>query len=220
MGSTRVSQHIAATCSAVYRALLDPVAVATWRVPDGMISEVHEFDAREGGAFRVTLTYETPTTVGKTSAQTDTYHGRFVKLVANEKVVEVVAFESVDPELLGQMTITTSLVESDSGTEVSIEHEGIPPGVAVRDNEMGTRMALTRLAALVENSQSDLVRRAVEVAATDGLSPAETAIARPRSVRGPRSICERLDTRCAHSSFLTLSSLLPRRPNKATGPSC
>ena len=41
-------------------------------VPDGMTSQVHEFDAREGGAFRISLTYDTPTGIGKTTAHTDT----------------------------------------------------------------------------------------------------------------------------------------------------
>ena len=78
-------------------------------VPKGMTSQVHEFDAREGGSFRISLTYDTPTGTGKTSAHTDTYHGRFVKLVPDEQVVEVMEFETADPALRGEMTITISL---------------------------------------------------------------------------------------------------------------
>lgn len=37
----------------VYGLLLDARAVATWQVPTGMTSEVHEFDPREGGRFRI-----------------------------------------------------------------------------------------------------------------------------------------------------------------------
>jgi hypothetical protein len=59
----------------VYRALLDPEAVQRWMVPEGMTSHVHSFDTREGGAFRISLTYDTPTTAGKTSARTDTFNG-------------------------------------------------------------------------------------------------------------------------------------------------
>jgi len=93
----------------VYRALLDARAVATWMVPTGMTSLVHAFDPREGGSFRVSLTYDAPTATGKTSAHTSTYHGRFVKLVPDEQVVEVVEFETVDPAMQGEMTITYSL---------------------------------------------------------------------------------------------------------------
>ena len=80
MSSTRISRRIDAPRAVVYRALLDARAVATWMVPTGMTSQVHAFDAREGGSFRISLTYEAPTGTGKTTAHTDTYHGRFVKL--------------------------------------------------------------------------------------------------------------------------------------------
>jgi hypothetical protein len=63
-------------------------------VPTGMTSHVHVFDAREGGSFRISLTYGVATATGKTSAHTDTYHGRLVKLVTNEQVVEVVELEN------------------------------------------------------------------------------------------------------------------------------
>ena len=89
MSTTRISVHVNAPRARVYRALLDARAVATWKVPTGMTSHVHAFEAREGGAFRISLTYDAPTGTGKTTAHTDTYHGRFVKLVPDEQVVEV-----------------------------------------------------------------------------------------------------------------------------------
>lgn len=152
MGWTRTARHIRAPREAVYRTLLDPDAVARWRVPAGMTGVVHGFDAREGGAFRVSLTYDAATGTGKTSAQTDTYHGYFARLVPNERVVEVIEFETDDPELRGEMTISTSLTESAGGTHIEVLHEGIPPGVSTTDNEIGTQMALENLAALVESS--------------------------------------------------------------------
>jgi uncharacterized protein YndB with AHSA1/START domain len=135
----------------VYRALLDARAVATWMVPTGMTSQVHAFDAREGGAFRISLTYDEPTGTGKTTAHTDTFHGRFVKLVTNEQVVEVVEFETTDPALRGEMTITITLVEADGGTDVLAVHDGLPPGLAPQDNDAGSRSSLAKLAALVES---------------------------------------------------------------------
>jgi uncharacterized protein YndB with AHSA1/START domain len=152
VSSLRVVRHIRARRGSVYRALLDPDAIARWRVPAGMTSVVHEFDAREGGAFRVSLTYVDPNRAGKTAAQTDTYSGHFAALVPDEKVVEVLEFETPDPGLRGQMTITTTLVDADGGTDVVMVHEGIPSGVSARDNEIGTRMALDNLASLVESS--------------------------------------------------------------------
>jgi uncharacterized protein YndB with AHSA1/START domain len=119
-------------------------------VPIGMTSHVHAFEGRQGGRFRISLTYDAPTGVGKTSAHTDTYHGRFVKLVPNERIVEVVEFETADPALRGEMTITITLADADGGTEVLAVHEGLPPGVPTADNETGWRETLAKLAALVE----------------------------------------------------------------------
>lgn len=150
MYTTRLSRQMSAPRSAVYRALLDAGAVAAWRVPDGMTSQVHEWAAREGGAFRVSLSYDVPTGTGKTAEHTDTYHGRFAKLVPDRQVVEVIEFESADPELRGEMTVTTTLTDTDGGTTVAIVHQGIPDKIPPADNETGTRMALDKLARLVE----------------------------------------------------------------------
>jgi len=115
-----------------------------------MSSRVHAFDAREGGAFRISLTYDAPTGAGKTSAHTDTYHGRFVKLVPDEQVVEVLEFETSDPALRGEMRITITLADGEGGTDVLAVHDNVPPGVPPADNEAGWREALAKLAALVE----------------------------------------------------------------------
>ncbi|MEU3844943.1 SRPBCC family protein [Streptomyces sp. NPDC028635] len=151
MYTTRLSRHVRAPRSSVYRALLDADAIARWRVPAGMTSRVHEFDARPGGRFRVSLTYDAPASEGKSAAHTDTYHGHFAELVPDEKVVEVLEFETDDPALRGRMTMTTTLTDAqDGGTHVLVLHEGIPDAVRPEDNETGTRMALDQLARLVE----------------------------------------------------------------------
>ncbi|HWF73053.1 MAG TPA: SRPBCC family protein [Solirubrobacteraceae bacterium] len=154
MSSTRIARLLRAPRAAVYRALLDPDAIAAWRVPEGMTSVVHEFEAREGGSFRVSLSYDDPAAEGKTAGRTDTYHGHFAKLVPGEQVVEVIEFETDDPRLGGEMTMTTTLADAGGGTEVEVVHEGLPPGVSLADNETGTRMALDHLAALLETAGS------------------------------------------------------------------
>ncbi len=115
-----------------------------------MTCHVHAFDAREGGSFRISLTYQAPSATGKTTAHTDTYHGRFVKLVPDKKIVEVDEFETEDPTLRGEMTITVTLADAGEGTDLVGIHEGLPPGVSPAENETGWRMALAKLAALVE----------------------------------------------------------------------
>jgi uncharacterized protein YndB with AHSA1/START domain len=128
------------------RAWLGAPASESWQ---GGGSE-HEFEGREGGSFRVSLTYDAEAAEGKTTARIDTYHGRFAKLVPNEQVVEVVEFETADPALQGEMTITTTLTDADGGTNLVAVHDGLPPGVPPADNEVGWRMSLAKLAALVE----------------------------------------------------------------------
>ena len=151
MPSTRVHQHIAAPRALVYRLLLDPSAIAQWRVPDDMTAHVHTFEAREGGAIRVSLTYDAPTGAGKSAPHTDTYRGRFVRLVPDECVVEADEFETADPALRGEMVSTITLADAPGGgTDVTGMHEQLPQGLSVEDNETGWRMALAKLATLAE----------------------------------------------------------------------
>jgi uncharacterized protein YndB with AHSA1/START domain len=153
VSTTRSTRYLDAPRADVYRALLDADAVRRWKVPDGMRSEIHIFEPREGGAFRVSLTYDAPTATGKTQGRTDTYHGRFVRLVPEELIVEAIEFETDEEQLRGEMTITTTLATANEGTDVTMLHEGLPPGVAPADNETGTAMALAKLAALLERDQ-------------------------------------------------------------------
>ncbi len=152
--TTRVSRFLRAPRAQVYRALIDAQAITQWMVPRDMTSHVHSFDGREGGAFRISLTYDDPTGTGKTSAHTDTYHGHFVRLVPNEQVVEVMEFESDDPMMRGEMTVTFTLSDADGGTHLVAVHSDLPPGLAPADNELGWRMSLDNLAALVESQEA------------------------------------------------------------------
>ena len=149
MYSTTARVVVAADRATVYRALLDPDAVARWRVPDGMHGEVHELDARVGGRVRMSLTYDDPSAAGKTAGATDTYAGTFTDLVEDERVVEEVAFETDDAGLGRPITVTTTLRDADGGTEVEMRMDGVPDAVPRADNETGTRMALDKLARLV-----------------------------------------------------------------------
>ena len=87
---------------------------------------------------------------GKTTAHTDTYHGGFAQLVPNERVVEVVEFETSDPALKGEMRITTTLTDAEGGTRITAVHDARPQGLSPKDNELGWSEAFTKLAELVE----------------------------------------------------------------------
>jgi uncharacterized protein YndB with AHSA1/START domain len=123
-------------------------------VPSGMTSQVHLFDAREGGSFRISLTYDEPTGTGKTTAHTDTYHGQFVNLVPNEQVIEVMEFETADATMQGEMTVTFTLTDAPGSTEVLAVHDNLPLGLSPEQNEIGWRISLDKLAAYVEANQN------------------------------------------------------------------
>lgn len=153
--TTEVTHVIDAPRSAVYRAFLDPGALVEWLPPAGMHGRVHRFEPREGGRFRVSLTYEdvaeSPDGAGgKTTADTDTHRGRFVRLVPDREVVQTVVFESADPAFAGEMRVVVSLADTDDGTEVVYRCEDIPRGIRPEDNEAGCRSSLRQLAALLE----------------------------------------------------------------------
>ena len=150
MATTRLTRTIRASPEAVYRALIDPAAVQAWMVPDGMTSSVERFEAEVGGTFRISLTYDAPTTAGKSDDRTDTFEGRFVELDPGRRVVQVVEFETDDPSIQGEMTITYALRATDGGTELVGLHENLPPGVSPEDNELGWSMSFDKLASLVE----------------------------------------------------------------------
>jgi uncharacterized protein YndB with AHSA1/START domain len=150
--STQVSRIIKAPRKAVYEACLDHDALASWRAPDNMKAHVHVFDAREGGTFRMSLTYQDPehSPCGKTSENTDTFHGRFIELVLHEKIVELIEFESRDPKFAGEMKITTSFADTDEGTEITILCQNMPAGIRPEDNEAGCKSSLQNLAKFLE----------------------------------------------------------------------
>jgi len=146
VSSTCVTRRLAASRADVYRALVDADAMAQWKFPQGMTCAIE----RTAEGLRVSLTYEDDR-AGKSAARTDTYRSRFVHLVPDEQVVEVDEFETDDPALLGEMTITWSLADAPGGgTELVARHEDLPAGVAPEDNRLGFEQSLERLAALVE----------------------------------------------------------------------
>jgi uncharacterized protein YndB with AHSA1/START domain len=150
--NTRVSRIIKAPRRAIYQAFLDPEALVSWLPPDTMKGHIYEFDAREGGAYRMSLTYleSDHATRGKTSEHTDVVRGRFLKLIPDEQIVQLIEFESEDPAFAGSMTLTWALADVSGGTEVTILCENVPEGIRTSDHEAGMRSTLENLAAFTE----------------------------------------------------------------------
>ncbi|MEQ4486143.1 SRPBCC family protein [Cohnella silvisoli] len=136
----------------IYKAFVDPKALVSWLPPKGMIGHIYEFDARNGGAYRMSLTYvgTDHSTIGKTSEHADVVQGRFLELVPDERVVQLVEFESEDPAFAGTMTMTWSLAAVPEGTEVTIVCENVPEGIRQDDHAAGLSSSLENLAAFTE----------------------------------------------------------------------
>jgi uncharacterized protein YndB with AHSA1/START domain len=145
---TRASRVIRARPAEVYEAFMNPAALVDWLPPGEMTGEIHEFDARVGGGYRMSLFFP-PTERsfrGKTSDREDMVTVRFVELAPARKIVETVNFHTTDPALLGEMTIVWTFEEVSGGTEVTVVCKNLPLGLRAEDNEAGSRLSLEQLA--------------------------------------------------------------------------
>lgn len=145
------TRFIAASADVIYRAFVDPAAWLKWLPPDGMTGEIYQFDARPDGIYRMALTYRgAHQSAGKSADNTDVVEGRFAELVPNDRVVQIVTFQSDDPAFAGEMRMTWKLSPADGGTDVSIIAENVPVGITKADHDVGMRSTLENLARFVE----------------------------------------------------------------------
>ena len=156
MGRTdRASLLLHVGRAAVYAALVDPDALIRWLPPTGMHGHFELFDLREGGSWRIVLTYDDPNgTPGKTSADADVSEIRIVRLVPDERIVQHVDFETDAVEFRGTMEMEWSLRSVSEGTEVTIEARNVPAGITARDHAAGMASSLANLAAYLEPSDT------------------------------------------------------------------
>jgi uncharacterized protein YndB with AHSA1/START domain len=146
--STSTSRIIRARPEELYAAFLDPAALVDWLPPAEMTGEIHEFDARVGGGYRMSLFYPPSECAfrGKTSDREDIVKVRFVELAPPRRIVEAVSFVTTDPAFFGEMTLTATFDEVSAGTEVTLVFNNLPSGLRPEDNEAGSRLSLEQLA--------------------------------------------------------------------------
>jgi len=125
----------------VYKAFIDPDAMAKWLPPNGFTGKVHEMDARVGGSYKMSFT-------NFSTGNSHSFGGEFVELVPNEKLRYTDKFD--DPNLPGEMMTTVSIKAVSVGTEVSIVQEGIPDAIPVEACYLGWQESLNLLKLLVE----------------------------------------------------------------------
>ncbi len=145
---TRTSRVIRARPEELYAAFLDPAALIDWLPPAEMTGEIHEFDARVGGGYRMSLFYppDERSFRGKTSDKEDMVEVRFAELAPPRRIIQAVSFVTTDPAFFGEMTITATFEEVCGGTEVTLLFENLPAGLRAEDNEAGSRLSLEQLA--------------------------------------------------------------------------
>lgn len=146
--STRTSRTIQAQPEALYQAFVDPDVLGDWLPPAEMTGVFHEFDARVGGGYVMSLYYppDEQTSRGKTGEREDRVRVRFLELAPPRRIVEAVTFDSPDPSFHGEMRLTVTFEDAPGGTEVTMLFENLPPGLRPEDNDAGARLSLDKLA--------------------------------------------------------------------------
>lgn len=145
------SKSIRATAAHIYTAFATRNALENWLAPQGMCGQIFDFDFREGGGYRMRLTFQQPQySAGKTTADSDEVTVRFIKLVPNERIEQAVVFNSPDPAFAGEMQMTWTFTAQADATLVTVRCEQVPAGIHAEDHRTGLMASLNNLAAYVE----------------------------------------------------------------------
>ena len=148
------SKLINAPIARVYHAFANGHAMQQWLPPDDMTGDMLEFDFREGGWYRLRLTYTAPDHgPGKTSADADEVAVQFTRLIANQRIEQRVTFDSEDPRFAGEMKMTWDFEAHDRGTMVTVRCEDVPEGISPDVHELALNSTLAKLARFVEDGK-------------------------------------------------------------------
>lgn len=134
---------LAASPEKVYRAFLEPDALAKWLPPDGFACTVHHLEATVGGSYRMSFR-------NFTTGDVHSFSGRYVELNPDERLRYMDHFE--DPKLPGDIEVTVMLKKVPVGTDLQIIQDGLPDEVPVEACYLGWQQSLENLARLVEPS--------------------------------------------------------------------
>jgi uncharacterized protein YndB with AHSA1/START domain len=140
-GTVRLHRVLTTTPEKIYRAFLEPDAMAKWLPPNGFACTVHHMDANVGGGFKMSFR-------NFTTGQSHSFGGEYVELVPNERLRYTDRFD--DPNLSGTLTVTVELKKVMMGTELNVVQDGIPDAIPVEACYLGWQQSLENLAKLVE----------------------------------------------------------------------
>ena len=139
--TVRLHRVLRAPAERLYRAFIDPDAMAKWLPPHGFTGKVHQMDAREGGGYKMSFT-------NFSTGQGHSFGGRYLELKPGQRIVHTDTFD--DPNLPGEMTVTIDFKPVFCGTELHIVQEGIPAAIPAEACYLGWQESLTLLAQRVE----------------------------------------------------------------------
>jgi len=146
MSTVELHRVLRAPAERIYRAFLDPDALAKWLPPHGFTGRVHEMDARVGGGYRMTFTQ-------LATGSSHSFGGKYLELRPGELIRHTDVFD--DPGLPGEMQVTVRLSPVSCGTELRVLQEGIPAAIPVEACYLGWQDSLVLLAQLVEAETRD-----------------------------------------------------------------
>jgi len=139
--TVRLHRVLRAPVERIYKAFLNPEAMAKWLPPNGFTGKVHHMDAKVGGTFKMSFT-------NFTSGKSHSFGGTYLELVPNERLVYTDKFD--DPNLPGEMRTTVTLKKVMGGTEITAVQEGIPAMIPAEMCYLGWQESLILLGKLVE----------------------------------------------------------------------
>lgn len=140
-GTVRLHRVLRAPPERIYRAFVDPDAMAKWLPPNGFTGRVHQIDARVGGSFRMSFT-------NFSTGANHAFGGEFVELTPHQRLRYTDRFD--DPNLPGVIEVTVTLRAVSCGTEVQIVQDGLPDVIPLESCYLGWQESLVLLGKLVE----------------------------------------------------------------------
>ena len=139
--TVRLHRVLATKPEKIYRAFIEPDAMAKWLPPNGFTCTVHHMNPKIGGSYRISFR-------NFTTGHTHVFGGQYIELLPHERLRYTDKFE--DPNLSGEILVTVTLKEVSMGTEVNIVQEGLPDVIPVAACYLGWQESLRNLAKLVE----------------------------------------------------------------------
>lgn len=144
--TVRLHRVVRAPAERVYRAFLDPAAMAKWLPPHGFTGTVHQMDARVGGGYRMSFK-------NFGTGKSHSFGGTYVELKPGERIRYTDRFE--DPAMPGDIQVSITLRNVACGTELEIVQAGLPAAIPVEFCYLGWQESLSQLAHLVEPDIKD-----------------------------------------------------------------